>query len=582
MATLQLTNSFQPTNFYESALTSDVGASDTDIFLDSVPTNSEGTLVIDPDSAANREIIYYNSKSATKVTVPSVALGRGYDNTTATTHTAGTRVIMAPIADWFNSMRTLFTTTGQGWTATGVNCSAAAANGNRSYDLTFASTMASILSPGMRLRTTRTVAAPSQSTSLNGTTQYYSKSSPAGMTFTDDFVVSAWIKLTSYGAVSAIASRYNGTSGWTLRVDTDGTVQLLGYNANVANYSRVKSYQSVPLNKWVHVSAQLDMSTFTATTTTSYVMIDGVDVPAAVDRGGTNPTALVQAGDLQIGATNGAGFFSGKIAQVAIYNAKVTQATILASMHQTLSGSETSLISAYSFNNTINDLNANANNLTANGSAVATNADSPFGGQADGTISATLDYGIVQKVATTTVTVQVPEGCTIPTTGGVTSVSYSTQKAPYGMPVNTGKWELETLINNITSTSGTTTSTVYNPGGLTLLRPIGDWIIYGRLAWAFTFTTTTADAYCGLSSSPTVFIQGETGGEIRDYSGGWSSAPLRIINTTHYIPSSGSTTQNYYPLMYANSAVSAMNVRGVITSANAYEYSRIWCVPANL
>jgi len=235
-----------------------------------------------------------------------------------------------------------------------------------------------------------------------------------------------------------IVSRYNGTSGWALGFDSNGCIYLSGYNAGSANFSRIRSYQSLPLNKWVHISSQLDMSTFTATTTTSYVMFDGVDVPAIAERGGTNPTALIQAGNLEIGSRNGGSVpFPGKIAQVAIYNAKVTQATILASMHQTLAGTETSLISAYSFNNSINDLNANANNLTAQGSAVATNADSPFGGQADGTISSTLDYAEILATSfstNTTLTVRVPYGNTIPTSGGVSAMSYSTQQSPYGCP----------------------------------------------------------------------------------------------------------------------------------------------------
>ena len=98
---------------------------------------------------------------------------------------------------------------------------------------------------------------------------------------------------------------------------------MLGFNASASNYSYVRSYQSIPLNKWVHISAQLDMSSFTATTTTSYTMIDGVDVPATVARAGTNPTSLIQAGNLNIGAINAAAFFPGKIAQVAVYNAKL-------------------------------------------------------------------------------------------------------------------------------------------------------------------------------------------------------------------------------------------------------------------
>lgn len=365
-----------------------------------------------------------------------------------------------------------------GWFGSNSSVSSVTYNGNRSYSVVTGTNLSSTISAGMRLRTTRTVSAPTQCTSLNGTNQYFNKTSPAGITFTDDFVVSAWVKLTSYAAQAVIVSRYNGTSGWRLNTETSGQVTVAGFNGGSGNFSFVQSYQSIPLNKWVHITAQLDMSTFTATTTTSYIMIDGVDVPAFVSRAGTNPTALVQAGNLEIGSQNGGLLpFPGKIAQVAIFNAKVTQATIRGYISQGLAGNETSLISAYSFNNSINDLNTtNANNLTAQNSAVATNADSPFGGQADGTISSTLDYGIVQKVSGTTLTVQVAEGNTIPTSGGVSSISYSNFKAPYGFPNQRSKWQIVSMIVGINNdTLNPVASTWYEAQGLRITVPVGEW-----------------------------------------------------------------------------------------------------------
>ena len=368
-----------------------------------------------------------------------------------------------------------------GWSPVESPPDTVVANGNRSYTLTFNSLdLTDTISPGMRVRTTRTVAAPDQCTDLEASSsQYYNKTSPSGMTFTDDFVVSAWIKLESYppsGGYYTIASRYNGTSGWELRVKTgSGQIEMYGWNGGAGNYSGAVSYQSVPLNKWVHVTAQLDMSTFTATTTTTYMMIDGVDIPCVVTRGGTNPTALIQAGNLEIGSTNsGTSPFDGKIAQVAIYSAKVTQATILASMNQGLTGSETSLISAYSFNNSINDLSATANNLTAQGSAVATNADSPFG---NGGVSSTLDYALIQTIAfstNTTIVAQVPEGCTIPTTGGVSSVAYSVQANPYGWVSDKGRWQVATykLVSNNYSIGAINT---WVSSYVKLSIPIGSW-----------------------------------------------------------------------------------------------------------
>lgn len=465
-------------NFFSAQLTADITDTSTDIPLDNIPNSSEGFLVIEPDSEDNAEVIYYTSKTSLKVVCPSVADGRGQDDTSAVTHGQGSTVIMAPVAAYFEALLTLFTATPQGWTALAGTFTSPTYNGNRSYSLTTSTDQTAILSPGMRVRTTRTVAAPNQCTDLeSGSSQYFNKTSPSGMTFTDDFVVSAWVKVESYTAVDqTIASRWNGTSGWKLSLDQNsGTVTLWGYNGGGGNYSVVRTYQSIPLGKWVHITAQLDMSAFTATTTTSYIMIDGVDVPCTVIRAGTNPTALIQAGNLEIGADNaGTHPFDGKLAQVAIFSAKVTQATIRGYISQGMAGSETSAISVYSFNNSINDLNANANNLTAQGSALATNADSPFGGAQDGTISTTLDYGVVTAITASTMTIQVPEGCTIPTSGGISAISYSTYKTPFGFVSDRGRWSVITRIktSNQISFGGVNT---WTSALATLTVPIGAW-----------------------------------------------------------------------------------------------------------
>lgn len=442
MATPNL--SFQ--NFYTSTLAAGISATDTTIYINSLPTGSEGYLVIEPDSSTNKEIIYYTSKGANFVTLPSVAAGRGVGGTTAVSHSSGVTVQMNVVAEHFEALQdgTAFAVGGigasaysDGWTPIlGSTPNTVTYNGNRNYDLVFnAVDLSSTISPGQKLKLTRTVAAPTQCTSLNGTSQYYSKTTPAGMTFTDDFVVSAWIKLSSY-ADGVIASRYNGTSGWTFRIESTGKVYLQAYNAGAANTSYVRTYSSIPLNKWVHIAAQLDMSSFTATTTTSYILIDGVDTPTEVARAGTNPTALIQAGNLEIGSQNGGlNPFPGKLAQVAIYSGKVTQATVRASISQGLSGSETSLISAYSFNNSINDLNTtNANNLTASGSAVATNADSPYANAVTAGLQEYAEINSVTFSTNTTVNVRVPETCMIPTSGGISNVYYAVGATPTGLP----------------------------------------------------------------------------------------------------------------------------------------------------
>lgn len=387
--------------------------------------------------------------------------------------------------------------------------------GNNSFQMVFNSVdYTSILSNGMRIRATRTAAAPNTAFSLDGSNDYYVKTSPNKLTFTDDFVCSAWVYLTSYPAAGAtIVSRYNGTSGWSLYADSTGRIFLDGVNGGASNISRLISYQSIPLNRWVHVAAQLDMSAFTATTTTSYCMIDGVNVPVTVSRGGTNPTALIQAGNLEIGSTNGGTLpFPGYLDQVAVYSAKVTQATILASINRALTGSETSLASAYS-NGSVNDLNTTTpNNLTATNGAT-TVASSPFGNRG---VSTTLEYGVVMAntfSTNTTVTVQVPEGCQLPTTGGISSVDYSTQNVPYGFPRNRNRWVVGYyLISNLPSTTITasTTTTAYPSTVGYLNAPLGDWKI-SFMGWAEANTvgaTTNFAVFGGLYNMTTSKLVG--------------------------------------------------------------------------
>jgi hypothetical protein len=395
-----------------------------------------GSMVLSSDSPNSDQ--NYSAGSLTRVYIPVSATRENklVEGILQHANQDGTLITQA-----VRDALSLGTGSATGWEVGSLpNVSTVTDNGNNSYTLNFASAVDSILSEGMRVRTTRNSAAGVTCFSLDGSNDYLNKTSPAAMTFVDDFTASAWIYLTSY-AQGTIASRYNGTSGWTFRIDPSGVVIMIGYNASSLNYSYVSSYQSVPLNKWVHVAAQLDMSTFTATTTTSYIMINGKDVPAQVARGGTNPTALVQAGNLEIGSWNGGLLpFPGYIKDVAIYNSKITQATISASRNQPLTGSEASLISAYSGANTTDLNTTNANNLTAQNGAVTGFASAPWGNRG---LSTTLDYGLVMAIpSSTSAVIQVPEGCTIPTTGGVSAVAYSVMASPFGFPKREGMYEI--------------------------------------------------------------------------------------------------------------------------------------------
>lgn len=390
-------------------------------------TNGNKIVGLNPVASAVNDVIISNSATGQAVDIAAEGSDSNIDMSLTPKGTGGI-ILKKRFDNWITGLPTPNTVTN---------------NGGRNYSVVFNGVdLTSYISNGHRLKLTRTATAPTQSTLLNGSTQFYNKTSPAGMTFTNNFVVAGWVKLPAYGSVNVIASRYNGTSGWHCLVNSDGRLILDGFNGSASNFSRVNSYASIPIGRWVHIAMQLDMATFTATPTTSYVMIDGQDVAALVTRAGTNPTALVQAGNFELGSENGGSSpFAGKLAQIAVYSAKVTQATIAGSMNQTLTGSEASLVSAYSFSNSITDLNtSNANNLTAQGSAVATNVDSPFAGgsaAASAYSAGTTEYGEVFDVTfstNTTVNVQVPYGYAIPTSGGVSAVAYSAAYNPLGWP----------------------------------------------------------------------------------------------------------------------------------------------------
>ena len=96
-------------NFFETTANGNIGASDTTITLDAAPT-SDGTsniaapyfLVLDPDSAANREVILVTASSGTTLsTITRDVEGR---HTTDPTHVDGTTVRMSVIKEMFEDI----------------------------------------------------------------------------------------------------------------------------------------------------------------------------------------------------------------------------------------------------------------------------------------------------------------------------------------------------------------------------------------------------------------------------------------------------------------------------------------------
>lgn len=94
-------------DFFTTTLNGNVGASDTVVNLNAVPTASEGYLIIDPNNVSTREVIYYNTKTSGSVTCPDATGGssRGLGGSSVQAHTSGTLVEMREVAEYWQALQ---------------------------------------------------------------------------------------------------------------------------------------------------------------------------------------------------------------------------------------------------------------------------------------------------------------------------------------------------------------------------------------------------------------------------------------------------------------------------------------------
>jgi hypothetical protein len=489
-----VTTNFFPTaqNGFTTTTSGSVSSGAATVGLNSVAGYTNGdvvVLVIDPTDASKKQtftgVVDTSGSQITSVkwtagTNQTHALGATVVDYETATHWAlyskGIRISHATDGTLLESAvraaLNLGTASTSGWEVEAELPDTITYNGNRSYTLVFNTTdLTDTLSEGMKMRLTRTVSAPTQCTDLEASSsQYFSKTSPSGISFTVTWTAMAWVKLESYTEGGIIGRRNGDTEGWHFGVNAEGRVEA-GSLRIAGNNSVTRSYQSIPLNKWVHVAGAVDLAG------TSLIYIDGVLVPSLTTVTGTAATLVQGTTALTVGAQKSAGTFpfDGKIAQAAVFSSKLSAATIASYASQTLSGSEPTCVGCFTLSNSLVDTSSNANTVTAQGGALATNVDSPFGNYLGGT----LEYGIISSKPTfstnTTITVQVPEGCAIPTTGGISAVAYSTQGQPYLFPTDKGQWDVMTVHKQDSSQASSVSSTWYNIGSVSLTVPIGKY-----------------------------------------------------------------------------------------------------------
>jgi len=465
-----VTADLQSEDYYETTVAQPLASVDTDIYPDVMPAYEQCFGVIDPEGDAP-EMVFWTSKGANYVRCPSATdgEGRGVFQTTPQDWPAGTKfgiysvsayleAIVTGVAmqDGFLQARHFSSAIDpNSWQGTGESWTYGASTGNKEFTYVISGDKTTKYTPGMRLQLPRVTASGYTCTDLEaGSSQYASKTSPAGVSFTDDFTIEAWVKLESYGGTYNIASRYDGSDGFRLYVNTTGQVAIYGDGASTREFT---TSNALPLGLWVHVAATLDMSGAAAT-----IYFDGILIPNTST--GAAGTSLTQAGNLQVGAANGANFFDGKISDVRIWSVVRTAQNVLDNMHKRLVGDETNLVAYFKLAGDFVDSTANANTLTASGSATATAADSPF---------AATEYGIVTGVvfATGNTTITLYTGQNLAPAENLSNVSYSGSKIPVGFPSDPARWTIVTR----SAADRTTTSATYATLTDALVLPVGAW-----------------------------------------------------------------------------------------------------------
>jgi hypothetical protein len=305
-----------------------------------------------------------------------------------------------------------------GWNALGYTTTYGSNSGNKEFTVTATANLTTLLSPGMKFSVTRNTPPPTQCMSFTAaSSQYASKTTPSGLSFTAAFTAEAWIYLNSYQTSATIISEFSGTTGWGLRLSASG--QLDGFYGASSSYTDFNTYQSIPLNQWTHVA--FAVTSVSAKTAAFY--INGTLVPSTTNS--TGATTLVQGGPLQVGALNSANFFDGYISEPRIWSVAQTQANIQANMAINLPA--TTNLAFGLTPATFTDLSGNGNTLTGSGGASATATGNPFNA---------IEYGVINTISysnpTTTITLDTGTQCTIPNET-LTNPEYSLIEAPYGV-----------------------------------------------------------------------------------------------------------------------------------------------------
>lgn len=467
-----------------------------------------------------------------------------------------------------------------GWLPLGIAQSGTIVhNGNRSCDIPFASSAAAILSPGMRLLLDKTVAGNAyMGGAFNGSSHYFTKTSPTGAlgTVTNNFTLMAEVMPTSYASGGTICGRSDSTpnNGLQLVMGSSGQVSVTVWNGGVANTRTITTYQSLLLNKKTHVAAS-----WNGTGPAITIYFDGVAVSTYQSAvGGTNPTTAGTGGDWSIGRCGAyvGSYFPGYISNVAVFDAVLSAATIRQYATYKLTGSEPNCIGAWSLDNTVVNQQLPGTNDLAVGGGVGFTAMSPHGQLGDG-VQASKAIGLVMAVNGSTATVQCPEGVTIPTTGGITSVSYATSGNPFGWVGDEGRWMIQLIHKTQINTGTVGANVITNLGGLNLNIPVG---AYREVGFDFGLQVTHAgttflNQVVALSTSNSSMVDKE----LQQYGPALSA---NLTEVDQRFSRRKLMTFSALTSLYMLTSSTNANTTQYFTGSDPFGANRIWAIPAGV
>lgn len=159
---------------------------------------------------------------------------------------------------------------------------------------------------------------------------------------TTQFTIACWVKPAATGVAKYIASKYNGTTGFSLFLNASGKLLLDGRDGAGVYRSTGASTTTVADGNWHYVAGTINVSTGVWS-----VYVDGV-LENSVSLG--TGTTLANTSQFYVGnytAPTGTGYLQGDIDQISVWSSALNASQIVNTMNNCLTGAEANLVGLF-------------------------------------------------------------------------------------------------------------------------------------------------------------------------------------------------------------------------------------------